>query len=369
MERVDCVVVGAGVVGLAVARAVAQARREVVVVERHGRIGTEISARNSGVIHAGLYYSAGSLKARLCRRGQALLYDFCGQHGVAHRRCGKLIVATASEQIPALAALASTARANGVNDLEELDARALEPSLACVAALFSPSTGIVDTHSLMLALLSESQQAGAILALRNSVTALVPETAGVGVVLEGDRRPTLTARWVINCAGLGAVEVARRTVGMPAAAIPTMHYAKGNYFTLSSRPPFSHLIYPVPERGGLGVHLSLDLAGQARFGPDVEWVDQLDYHVDPGRGPAFETAVQAYWPALPPGALTPDYAGIRPKISAPGAPTADFRIDGPTEHGVAGVIHLFGIESPGLTAAMAIGELVAAMMMENGIKR
>jgi L-2-hydroxyglutarate oxidase LhgO len=365
MERIDCLVVGAGVVGLAVARALAQAGREVVVVERHGRIGTEISARNSGVIHAGLYYPAGSLKARLCRRGQELLYDFCGRHGVEHRRCGKLLVATASGQIPALAAVAAAARANGVEDLQELDgpaARALEPALACVAALLSPSTGIVDAHGLMLALLGEAQRAGASLALGSPVAALRPGRSGVEVVLEGEMEPALTARWVINCAGLGAVDLARRTAGMPPAAIPALHYAKGNYYSLAGRAPFSRLIYPVPEPGGLGVHLTLDLAGQARFGPDVEWVDRLDYQVDARRAPAFEAAVRAYWPALPPGALAPDYAGIRPKLSAPGQPAADFRIDGPAEHGVAGIVNLFGIESPGLTASMSIGEWVAEVM-------
>src|SRR5574338_266748 len=340
MERIDCLVVGAGVVGLAVARALAQAGREVVIVERHGRIGSETSARNSGVIHAGLYYPAGSLKARLCRRGRDLLYVFCAEHGVAHRRCGKLIVATALGQLPALAAIAKAARANGVEDLQELDgpaALALEPALtpACAAALHSPSTGIVDVHGLMLALL-------------------------------GEGAPGLTARWVINCAGLGAVDLARATAGLPAAAVPALRYAKGNYFTLSGRAPFSRLIYPVPEPGGLGVHLTLDLAGQARFGPDVEWVDELDYTVDPARAPAFEAAVRAYWSALPGGGLTPDYAGIRPKISGPSEPAADFRIDGPAEHGVAGIINLFGIESPGLTASLAIGEWVAGTVTESG---
>jgi L-2-hydroxyglutarate oxidase LhgO len=362
MERIDCLVVGAGVVGLAVARALAQAGREVVVVERHGRIGTEISARNSGVIHAGLYYPAGSLKARLCRRGRELLYAFCARHGVAHRRCGKLIVATAPEQLPALATVAQAARANGVDDLELLDeqaARALEPSLACVAALASPSTGIVDAHGLMLALLGEAEAAGATLAVTSPVAALIPGPAGVAVLLEDEREPALTAGWVINCAGLGAVDLARATSGMPPAAIPALRYAKGSYFGFSGRAPFSQLIYPLPEPGGLGVHLTLDLAGRARFGPDVEWVEAPDYRVDPARAPAFEAAVRAWWPALPPGSLAPDYAGIRPKLAGPGAPAADFHLAGPAEHGVAGIIQLFGIESPGLTAALAIGEWVA----------
>jgi L-2-hydroxyglutarate oxidase LhgO len=365
MERIDCLVVGAGVVGLAVARALALAGREVVIVERHSRIGTEISARNSGVIHAGLYYPAGSLKARLCRRGRDLLYEFCEGHGVDHRRCGKLIVATSAGQRPALAAIATAARANGVEDLQELDAsgaRALEPALACVAALLSPSTGIVDAYGLMLALLGEAEAVGASLALGSTVAALDPGPAGVAVRLEGEAEPALAARWVITCAGLGAVDLARRTAGLPAAAIPALRYAKGNYFSLAGRAPFQRLIYPVPEPGGLGVHLTLDLAGQARFGPDVEWVAEPGYQVDPARAPAFEAAVRAYWPALPTGALSPDYAGIRPKLSGPGEPAADFRIDGPGEHGVAGIINLFGIESPGLTACLAIGEWVAGMV-------
>src|SRR5574337_768863 len=337
MERIDCLVVGAGVVGLAVARALAIAGREVVIAERHGRIGTETSARNSGVIHAGLYYPAGSLKARLCRRGRDLLYAFCAEHGVTHRRCGKLIVATASGQTP-----------------------------ACAAALHSPSTGIVDVHGLMLALLGEAEAAGASLALGSPVAELIPGSGGVAVRLEGEDAPGLTARWVINCGGLGAVELARATAGLPAAAVPSLRYAKGNYFAHSGRAPFSHLIYPVPEPGGLGVHLTLDLAGQARFGPDVEWVDRPDYQVDPARAPAFEAAVRAYWPALPEGGLTPDYAGIRPKLSGPGEPAADFRIDGPAEHGVAGVINLLGIESRGHTASLAICERVAGRVAESG---
>lgn len=365
MDRIDCLVVGAGVVGLAVARSLALAGREVVVAERHARIGSEISARNSGVIHAGLYYPAGSLKARLCRRGRDLLYEFCARHGVEHRRCGKLIVATSIEQRPALEAVAAAAHANGVDDIQMLDAaaaRALEPALSCVAALASPSTGIVDVHGLMQALLGEAQSAGASLALGSPVAALVPGPDGVAVQLENEAGPGLAARWVVNCAGLGAVDLARRTVDMPAAAIPRLHYAKGNYFALAGRPPFARLIYPLPEPGGLGVHLTLDLAGQARFGPDVEWVEQLDYRVDPKRAPAFEAAVRAYWSTLPAGRLAPDYAGIRPKLSAPGEPAADFHIAGPAEHGVPGLIQLFGIESPGLTASLAIGEWVAEMV-------
>ncbi|MBL8447163.1 MAG: NAD(P)/FAD-dependent oxidoreductase [Zoogloeaceae bacterium] len=363
MERIDCLVVGAGVVGLAVARALAQAGWEVVVAERHDRIGTEISARNSEVIHAGLYYPAGSLKARLCVRGRGLLYDFCADHGVAHRRCGKLIVATSDAQVGALKLIVAAARANGVADVEVLDgaaARRLEPEVSCVAALLSPSTGIVDAHGLMLALLGDAESAGASLAVLSPIAELVPGPAGIAVRLEGEATPGLMAKWVINCGGLGAVALARRTVGLPETAIPAFRYAKGSYFALSGRAPFSRLIYPVPEPGGLGVHLTLDLAGQARFGPDVAWVDALDYTVDAARAPAFEQAVRAYWPGLPEGALAPAYAGIRPKISGPGEPAADFRIDGPAEHGIAGLINLFGIESPGLTASLAMGEEVVA---------
>ncbi|MBL8438913.1 MAG: NAD(P)/FAD-dependent oxidoreductase [Zoogloeaceae bacterium] len=362
MERIECLVVGAGVVGLAVARALAQAGREVVIAERHGRIGSEISSRNSEVIHAGLYYPAGSLKARLCVRGRELLYAFCAERGVAHRRCGKLIVATTEAQVPALRAIAEAAWANGVKDLTRLDGAAavrLEPAVACVAALLSPSTGIIDAHGLMLALLGDAELAGASLALQSPVAELMPESEGIGVRLEGEDGPGLQARWVINCGGLGAVNLAGRTRGLPATAMPRLRFAKGHYFSLSGKAPFSRLIYPVPEPGGLGIHLTLDLAGQARFGPDVEWVDGLDYAVDPARGTAFEAAVRAYWPDLPEGALVPAYAGIRPKITGPSEPAADFRIDGPAQHGVAGLINLFGIESPGLTASLAIAEWVA----------
>lgn len=365
MERIECLVVGSGVVGLAVARALARDGREVVIVERHGRIGSEISSRNSEVIHAGLYYPAGSLKARLCVRGRELLYEFCGTRGVAHRRCGKLVVATSEAQVAALRGIAEAARANGVADLALLDgpaALALEPALACVGALLSPSTGIVDAHGLMLALLGEAENAGANLALQSPVAQLMAGPTGIAVRLAGEAAPGLMANWVINCGGLGAVDLARRIAGLPASAIPVLRFAKGNYFSLSGKAPFSRLIYPVPEPGGLGVHFTLDLAGQARFGPDVEWVVSPDYAVDAARGTAFEEAVRAYWPDLPAGALAPAYAGIRPKIMGPGEPAADFRIDGPGEHGVAGLINLFGIESPGLTASLAIGEAVASMV-------
>jgi L-2-hydroxyglutarate oxidase LhgO len=364
-ETVDCVVAGAGVVGLAVARQLARQGRETVIVERRTAFGTQTSARHSGVIHAGLYYAEGSLKARLCRRGRELLYAYCSAHGVAHRRCGKLIVATQAAQRAELERIAAAAQRNGVDDLrwlEREEALALEPALACAAALLSPSTGIVDAHAFMLSLLGEAEAAGAMLALLSPVTALRPAAGGVEVCVSEQPRPLLRARWLINCAGLEAPALARRIEGFPPAQLPRAWYAKGSYFSLAGRAPFSRLIYPVPEPGGLGVHLTLDLGGQARFGPDVEWVDAPDYAVDAARAQRFDAAIRAWWPGLRDGQLAPDYAGVRPKLSGPGAPAADFRIDGPGVHGVPGIVNLFGIESPGLTAALAIAEHVAAIV-------
>ncbi|MCA7086129.1 NAD(P)/FAD-dependent oxidoreductase [Cupriavidus sp. DB3] len=364
MESVDCVVIGAGVVGLAVARALARQGREVVILEAENAFGTITSARNSEVIHAGIYYPAGSLKARLCVQGKAMLYDYCRSHQIAHQRCGKLIVATSAAQVATLEGIRAKAAANGVDDLRLLsrdEALELEPNLQCEAALLSPSTGIVDSHGLMLALLGDAEQAGAMLAVCSPVLtgAVTPD----GIVLEvgGDTATTLLARTVVNAAGLTAPELARRIEGMPAAHIPPQFYAKGCYFTLAGRAPFSRLIYPVPEAAGLGVHLTLDLGGQARFGPNVRWIDEIEYGVDPHDADSFYDEVRRYWPALADGALQPGYAGIRPKISGPGEPAADFRIDGPATHGVPGLVHLFGIESPGLTASLAIGEAVAAI--------
>jgi L-2-hydroxyglutarate oxidase LhgO len=360
MERLDAVVIGAGVVGLAIARALALAGREVIILERHGLIGSETSSRNSEVIHAGLYYPQGSLKARLCVAGREALYAFCDSHGVAHRRCGKLIVAPTAQDLAKLDGIAAAARANGVADITRLDgaeARALEPELNCVGALLSPSTGVIDSHGYMLALLGDAEAAGAMLALHSPVTRLEPVADGVLVEVGGDAPMQLVARTVVNSAGLTAPDLAR-TVQDAQAAPPVGYMAKGSYFALSGRAPFSRLIYPTPEPGGLGVHLTLDLGGQARFGPDVEWIDRLDYDLDPARGDAFYSAVRTYWPGLPDGALAPAYTGIRPKISGPGEPAADFRIDGPRVHGVDGLIHLYGIESPGLTASLAIADHV-----------
>ncbi len=367
METVDCVVIGAGVVGLAVARALAQQGREVIILEAENAFGTITSARNSEVIHAGIYYPAGSLKAELCVRGKAMLYDYCASHHVAHQRCGKLIVATSEAQVATLEGIRTKAAANGVDDLRLLSreqAQALEPQLQCHAALVSPSTGIVDSHGLMTALLGDAENAGAMLAVQSPVHAgsVTAEGIRLEVGAEDGGTTTLLARTVVNAAGLTAPALARRIAGMPAAHVPPQHYAKGCYFTLAGRAPFSRLIYPVPEAAGLGVHLTLDLGGQARFGPNVRWIDEIEYSVDPADADSFYDEVRRYWPGLADGALQPGYAGIRPKISAPGEPAADFRIDGPAVHGVPGLVHLFGIESPGLTASLAIAERAASLV-------
>lgn len=364
-SSVDVVVAGAGVVGLAIARALALKGREVLVLEATGLIGSDTSARNSEVIHAGLYYAAGSLKARLCIEGREALYAYCADRGIPHRRCGKLIVATDAAETEKLAAIDTHARACGVTDLEFLSgekARALEPALNAQATLLSPSTGIIDSHALMLAYRGELEDAGGMIAFNAPI--LRGEVTASGIVLEvGGAEPMrLACSTFINAAGHGAVPLARAIQGIPAEAIPQAYLCKGSYFTLSGKAPFSRLIYPVPEQAGLGVHLTLDLGGQARFGPDTEWIDTPNYDVDPARGEKFYAAIRRYWPALPDGALNPAYAGIRPKIVPPGAPAADFRIDGPQEHGVAGLVQLFGIESPGLTASLAIGDLVAAKL-------
>ena len=357
MDQVECVVVGAGVVGLAVARALAQAGREVLVLDAAEGIGTETSSRNSEVIHAGIYYPAGSLMARFCVAGRRALYAFCAEHGVPHRNCGKLIVATSATEDASLAGIQARAEANGVEGMRVLaaaEARALEPNLACTSALLSPATGIIDSHAYMLALQGAAEAAGAMVVLLSPVRAARAVDGGLELEVGGADPTRLRCRLLVNAAGLHAPALAQRIAGMPQDLVPTAYYAKGNYFTLTGRSPFSRLIYPVPVPGGLGVHLTIDLGGQARFGPDVEWVAGLDYTVDPRRADQFYAAVRRYWPDLSDGALQPGYAGIRPKITPPGAPGQDFVVQGPQTHGVAGLVNLFGIESPGLTASLAL---------------
>lgn len=364
VDRVSCVVVGAGVVGLAIARALALRGSEVLVLEAEGAIGTQTSSRSSEVIHAGIYYPTGSLKARLCVQGGVMLYDYCARRGVAHRRCGKLIVATSEHQTQALRAVAEQARANGVQDLQWLsgsEARRLEPELSCHAALLSPHTGIIDSHALMLALQADLERCGAMVVLRTRVSEITRATGALRV--RTNDGTMLDTDMLVNAAGLGAIDLARHTQGLAGNLVPQPFYAKGSYFACGVRAPFSHLIYPLPEAGGLGVHLTLDLAGQARFGPDVQWVDDPgDLNVDVARGRSFDAEVRRYWRGLPDGALQPAYAGMRPKISGPGQAAADFMLQGPREHGVPGLVNLFGIESPGLTSALAIGEHVVGML-------
>jgi len=362
MDSVECVVIGAGVIGLAVARALAQRGREVMVLEAAERFGTGISSRSSEVIHAGIYYARGSLKAQLCTAGRERLYEYCEQAGVAHRRCGKLIVATQAQQVAELRVIQQTAAGNGVELqwLSSSQARALEPELECHAALFSPRTGIVDSHGYMLALLGEAEQHGAAIAYGSSVTGLRPESGALLVAVNG--QPSLRARSVVNCAGLHAVEVARHCAALAPRLIPHQYLARGHYFALSGRSPFRHLVYPMPVPGGLGVHLTLDIAGRARFGPDVEWVDRIDYQVSLTRAASFYAAVRRFWPALGDDQLVPAYAGIRPNLSGPGAQAVDFVIQGPAIHGIAGLVNLFGIDSPGLTASLPLAERVCDLL-------
>jgi len=381
MDRIDTLVIGAGAVGLAVGRAMAQAGHEVVVAEAADGIGQGVSSRNSEVIHAGLYYTPGSAKAKLCVRGKDLMYELCARQGVPHRACGKLVVATDESQHTALLALQHKATRNGVpvDWLSANEARRREPAVHCTAALWSPTTGIVDSHAFMLALQGDMERAGGLLALCSQVQSLhfTPKGAVVQVRSEG-AETTLLARHVVNAAGLHAVALANRMRGLPTQALrrlqnlPKAHFAKGSYFTLAGRAPFQCLVYPAPVDAWLGVHLTLDLGGQARFGPDLEWLDMpgpdaiaaIDYTVQPARAQGFEEAIRRYWPALPAGALHPGYSGVRPKIHGPGEPAPDFRIDGPAQHGVAGLVNLFGIESPGLTSSMAIGEAVVALLSD-----
>jgi len=365
MDRVEAIVVGAGVVGLAIGRALALAGREVLVLESERHFGAGTSSRNSEVIHAGIYYPAGSLKARLCVEGRRALYAYCAARGVAHRKLGKLIVATRTDQLDTLQSILARALANGVENIAPIDAAEalrLEPQLACVGALHSRETGIVDSHGLMLALLGDLESAGGLLSCASPFARAERRGSGWIVHTGGESPFALETDVLVNAAGLQAQDVARRIESLPAAHVPGLHLARGCYFQLSGRAPFSRLVYPVPVPGGLGVHLTLDLGGQARFGPDVEWIDAIDYTVDPRRADSFYAEVREYWPQLPDAALAPAYAGIRPKLSGPGEPAADFVIAGPESHGVPGLVNLFGIESPGLTACLAIGEHVRRLV-------
>lgn len=372
MDNVDCLVIGAGVVGLAVARELALAGREVMVVEQHAAIGMETSSRNSEVIHAGLYYPTGSMKARFCVTGRDMLYAYCDERGIPYRRCGKLIVATSETQSVKLAGILSQAHANGCSEVVPLathEARNLEPELHCIAALSSPHTGIIDSHAYMLALQGDAENAGALFAFGSKITGAALREEGVVVQVSGDSNSNglrdeieLHAKLVVNCAGLWAPRLARSIQDLDQSATPRSWFAKGNYYSLSGKAPFSRLVYPVPEAGGLGVHLTLDLNGQARFGPDVEWLDEavtvLDYRVDARRADKFYREIRAYWPALPDDALQPAYSGVRPKISGPDEPAADFVF---ANHGSRHYLGLYGIESPGLTASLAIAKHIMTM--------
>ena len=362
MPDFDCVIAGAGVVGLATARALALAGQSVLVLESEAAIGTGTSSRNSEVIHAGLYYAPGSLRARLCAPGRRALYAYCAAHGVAARACGKLIVATDEAELATLDDIAQRGAEAGVEDLRRLDAaetRAMEPALACTGALHSPVTGIVDSHALMLSLLGELEDHGGALALRAPLLSAEPVPGGFRLLVGGAEPATLTCRTLVNAAGLGACALASRIEGLAAHHVPTPSLAKGSYFTLAGACPFTHLVYPVPIPGGAGIHLTLDLAGQARFGPDVEPVNSIDYDVDPARAAVFAAAIRRYWPGVPAERLQPAYAGIRPKIVHP-TETQDFVIQDASVHGLRGLVNLFGIESPGLTSCLAIADDVKA---------
>lgn len=360
-ERIDCAVIGAGVVGLAVARELALAGREVIIIEAEDAIGTHTSSRNSEVIHAGIYYPKNSLKARLCVAGKQLLYAYCRERDIAHRQVGKVIVAADESELDAVASYIEKAKANGVADLRWLSApelAAMEPALNCVAGVFSPSTGIIDSHALMLSLQGDAENAGAMIVFKSPIQSGRVTAAGIELEVGGAEPMSILCNSVINSAGLRAPEVARLIDGLPRQSIPPAYFAKAHYYTLSGKSPFKHLIYPVAHSAFLGVHVTLDLGGQARFGPDLDWVDGIDYAFDSSREPLFYEAIRRYWPGLEDGQLQPGYTGIRPKISGPGEAAADFRIDGPAVHGVPGLVNLFGIESPGLTSSLAISRHV-----------
>jgi L-2-hydroxyglutarate oxidase LhgO len=364
MEKTDCIVVGAGVVGLAVARTLAAAGREVLVLEAEPRIGEHTSSRNSEVIHAGLYYKKGTLRQHLFPRAPQLMYAYCAEHGVPHKHLGKLVVARRPDEVETLRHHMVHASEAGVDDLEWLDAdrvRELEPNLACYAAYLSPSSGIVDSHALMLAYQAELESHGGTVVLRAPATGGAVTSDGIHVDVGGADPMTLSCKLLINCAGHGAAPLARAIAGLPPKLVPRNYFRRGVYFSVTSRP-FKRLIYPVHGPGGMDIHAVIDIAGNVRFGPDVEWVDGLDYSVDPGRAEAFYRSIRTFWPGLPDGALSPAYAGIRPRISGPDEPAADFVVQGPREHGIPHLVNLFGIESPGLTSSLAIGEYVAGLL-------
>jgi L-2-hydroxyglutarate oxidase LhgO len=372
MSDVDAIIIGAGVIGLAAARELAQAGLSTLILEEAHAIGTETSSRNSEVIHAGLYYNAGSLKARLCLEGSESLYAYCQSHGIEHRRCGKLIVATNPAEIAHLKDLKSKGEANGCQDLQMLsadEARALEGALSCHAALLSPSTGIIDSHAYMMALQGDAEEAGASIAFRAPFLSATVSAGGFIVRAGGTDPLDISTSVLVNAAGLKASHIAQKIKGLGSASIPETRFAKGNYFMLAGKAPFSRLIYPAPHAHGLGVHLTFDLGGQARFGPDVQWVDAIDYTVDPARVAGFGAAIRQYWPDMQEEMLIPGYSGIRPKICGPQDPAADFRIDGPEVHGIGGLVNLYGIESPGLTASLAIAREIGDRLIPDRVQR
>src|SRR5499427_4932380 len=360
-------VIGAGVVGLAIAREAALRGHDVIVVEAADAVGTGTSSRNSEVIHAGLYYPTGSKRAQHCHRSRRMLYAYCESHGIPHRKLGKLFIVTKDADIGKLEVIYKQALINGVENvtmLEAAEAKRMEPNLSCVAAFHSAETGIIDSHRFMLALQGDIEDHGGAIAFNTPIERIARDGAGWRVDFGGPEAGTLTLDAVVNSAGHGAQSLARATEGYPAGRVPRLVLAKGNYFGLTCRSPFSRLIYPAPVPGGLGIHITIDLAGRARFGPDVEWVNTMNFDVDPRRADAFYAAIRTYWPGLPDNSLVADYAGIRPKLTGPGEPAADFMIEGPAEHGLPRLVQLFGIESPGLTSALSLAEEVVGKLAD-----
>lgn len=367
IEKMDCAVIGAGVVGLAVARALALAGRDVIVLEAEDSIGNHTSSRNSEVIHAGLYYPKDSLKARFCVSGKQMLYDYCAGHGVPHDNIGKIIVAVTGDEIATLKSYIEKSEANGVHDLRWLsreELRELEPAVECVAGFLSPSTGIVDSHALMLAYQGDAENSGAMVAFKSPILSGEVSDEGIVVNVGGDEPTSILCNTVVNCGGLFAQDVARSIKRLPERSIPPRYFAKAHYYTLSGKPPFRRLVYPVASNAHLGVHVTVDLGGQVKFGPDVSWVDGVDYSFDHSREPLFYEAIRKYYPGLRDGQLQPGYTGIRPKVTGPNEPAGDFIIRGPADHGVAGLVNLYGIESPGLTASLAIAEHVLGLLRD-----